>query len=151
MTLQEVCPDCSDVNGEKKKYHHITYEDRVQMEGFVKICLEPEEMAQLIGCHVRTIKRELANTWEEKQSDWTTKTRYTYDFAQMRHEERGAKKGRRSKLNDRPELVEFLETKIKCENYSPEAAWFAARNEGYTVDVSVKTLYNSIDRGEMVR
>jgi IS30 family transposase len=149
MALKGVCPHEGALNRKVKKYRHITYEDRVQMEGWVKAGLSPAEMAALIGCHVRTVKRELANAWEEKQTDWTTKTRYTYDFAQMRHEERGAKKGRRSKLKDRAELAKFLETKIEKDQYSPEAAWFAARNEGLAVDVSVKTLYNSIDRGEL--
>ena len=149
MALTKVCPGEGSVNAEKKKYHHITYEDRVQIEGYVTLGLVGAEMAALIGCSERTIKRELANRWEEKQSDWTYKSRYTYDYAQMRHEERGAKKGRRGKLKERPALAWFVETKIKQDRYSPEAALMAAQLEGIAVDVSVKTVYNTIDRGEL--
>jgi len=149
MALKEVCPGESSVNRGEKKYHHITYEDRVQMEGYVKLGLKPAKMAALIGCSERTVKRELANSWEEKQSDWTMKTRYTYDYAQICHKQRGEKKGRRGKLKENTALAEFLEKKIKQESYSPEAALLEARNEGYEVDVSVKTVYNTIDRGEL--
>jgi len=149
MAIKEVCPCEKRINDGKKKYHPITYEDRVQIEGYVNIGLEAKEIAVLIGCSERTMKRELANTWEEKQGDWTYKTRYTYDYAQMRHEERGAKKGRRGKLKGQPALVTFLEKKIKKENHSPQAALFAARNEGLEVDISVRAVYDTIDRKEL--
>lgn len=149
MALTKVCPTESSVNTGRKKYHHITYEDRVQIEGYVKMGLKAAEIAELIGCSERSIKRELANTWEEKQSDWTYKPRYTYDYAQMRHEERGAKKGRRGKLTEQPTLAAYLEKKIKKESYSPEAALFEAKNEGLEVDISVKAVYDTIDRKEL--
>jgi IS30 family transposase len=149
MALRKVCPTESSVNTGKKKYHPITYEDRVQIEGYVKEGHTPAEIAGLIGCSERSIKRELANTWEEKQSDWTYKTRYTYDYAQMRYEERAAKKGRRGKLKEQPALAAFLEKKIKEDSYSPEAALFAAKNEGMEVDISVKAVYDTIDRKEL--
>jgi IS30 family transposase len=150
MALTKVCPAEGSINTEPKKYHHITYEDRVQIEGYMKAGLEAAEMAALIGCSERTVKRELANSWEEKQSDWTFKMRYTYDYAQLRHEERGAKKGRKPKLKSNPELVKYLEEKIKKDQYSPEAALFSAQEEEtIVVDVAVKTVYNAIDRGEL--
>lgn len=63
---------------------------------------------------------------------------------------KGAKnKGRYAKINDMPELRLFLEKQIKKHKYSPKAALERAIDEGYTVDISVKTLYNNIDSGEI--
>jgi len=48
-----------------------------------------------------------------------------------------------------PELRAFLEKQIKKCKYSPEAALMKAKEKGYRVEISVKTLYNNIDSGEI--
>jgi IS30 family transposase len=48
-----------------------------------------------------------------------------------------------------PELRAFLEERIKKHKYSPAAALLKAKEQGYTVEISVKTLYNNIDGGEI--
>jgi len=42
-----------------------------------------------------------------------------------------------------------LETQIKKHKYSPEATLIKAKEEGYVIEISVKTLYNNIDSGEI--
>jgi IS30 family transposase len=78
-----------------------------------------------------------------------TKLLYSWDVARRNHESCSKNKGRYAKINDMPELRVFLEQQIKKHNYSPEAALERAIDEGYTVEISVKTLYNNIDSGEI--
>ena len=82
-------------------------------------------------------------------STYEYETVYSWDVAQRNHEERGRNKGRYSKINDMPELREYLEHQIKRHKYSPEAALLKAAAEGYFVEISVKMLYNNIDSGEI--
>jgi IS30 family transposase len=74
---------------------------------------------------------------------------YSWDVAQRKHEDKAKNKGQYAKINDAPELRTFLENQIKRHKYSPEAALNKAREKGYAVEISVKTLYNNIDSGEI--
>ncbi|MDR2042852.1 MAG: hypothetical protein LBQ15_00485 [Clostridium sp.] len=56
------------------------------------------------------------------------KQKYSWDVAQRKHEESGKNKGRYAKINGEPELRKFI---------------------GFPVAISVKTLYNNIDSGEI--
>jgi hypothetical protein len=74
---------------------------------------------------------------------------YSCDMGQRKHDDNGKNKGRYAKISNEPELRKFLVNKIKKEKYSPEAALAAAKSVGFTVEISVKTLYNNIDSGEI--
>jgi len=110
-----------------------------------------EAIIEVIGCSLKTLKREIERgTWEKLNGEtYEYEAVYSYDVAQRKHEEKAKNKGRYAKINDEPELRAFLEEKIKKEEYSPEAALMKAKEEGFTVEISVKTLYNNIDSGEI--
>jgi IS30 family transposase len=106
---------------------------------------------EVIGCTTKTLEREIKRgTWQYLDgATYEYKEKYSWDVAQRKHEESGKNKGRYAKINDAPELRKFLENQIKKRNYSPEAALAKAKEKGFIVAISVKTLYNNIDRGEI--
>jgi len=134
----------------RKKHKHILERDRYTIEQMLKAGHSEETIAVTICCTLKTLKRELERGMvEQRDSQWRESHVYLADVAQRKHEESAKNKGRYAKINDMPELRVFLEGQIKKHKYSPEAALEQARNEGYTVEISVKTLYNNIDRGEI--
>lgn len=135
----------------KRKNKHILRDDRYVIEQMLNAGQEKAAIKAVIGCCEKTYDREIKRgTWEYLDGKtYEKKTKYSWDVAQRKHEEKGKNKGRYAKINSLPELRAFIEKKIKKEKYSPEAALMKAEEEGYRVEISVKTLYNNIDGGEI--
>ena len=138
-------------NIKRKKHKHILREDRYLIEKLLNSGFELEKIMVAVGCSQRTLEREIVRgTWEYLDSStYEMKTKYSWDVAQKKHEETGKNKGRYPKINDNPELRKYVEQKIKKEKYSPEASLLKAKEDGYIVDITVKTLYNNIDSGDI--
>jgi IS30 family transposase len=138
-------------NTERKKHKHILRDDRYVIEQMLDAGHDEEKISTTIRCTVKTLKREIKRgTWEYLDGEtYENRTKYSWDVGQRRHEEKAGNKGRYAKINDMPELRAFLEEQIKKHKYSPEAALMKAKEAGYTVEISVKTLYNNIDGGEI--
>jgi len=136
---------------EKKKYKHILRDDRYVIEQMLNAKQDKTAIITVIGCTAKTLDREIKRgTWEYlDHRTYEMGTKYSWDVAQRKHDEKAKNKGRYAKINDMPELREFLEIQIKKNNYSPEAALLKAKEMGYTVEISVKTLYNNIDGGDI--
>ena len=141
----------SNYTTKNKKNKHILRDDRYVIEQMLNAGQEKVAIIEVIGCSEKTYDREIERgTWTYLcGKTYEYKTRYSWDVAQRKHEEKAKNKGRYAKINNMPELREFLEKQIKKEKYSPEAALMKAKEMGYTVDISVKTLYNNIDSGEI--
>ena len=135
----------------RKKHKHILEKDRYVIEQMLNAKRPEREITEVIGCTAKTLAREIARgTWEYLDgSTYETKRKYSWDVAQRKHEEKGKNKGRYAKINDAPKLRKFLENQIKKHKYSPEAALTKAKEKGFEVEISVKTLYNNIDSGEI--
>jgi len=125
--------------------------DRYVIEMMLNAKQPESAIIAVIGCTAKTLKREIEKgTWEYLDGNtYEIKFKYSWDVAQRKHEEKAKNKGRYAKINDDPELRKFLETQIKTHKYSPEAALTKAREKGFSVEISVKTLYNNIDGGEI--
>jgi IS30 family transposase len=135
-----------------KLKHHLTEFDRIQIEILLIAKHKNREIAALIGCSERTIRREkVKGTFLRMNTDLTRTLEYSADIGQQKHIEKGKNKGRYHKINDFVELRTYLEKKFLEENFSPELALESAKKEKIlgALDISVKTLYNSIDAGEM--
>ena len=78
------------------------------------------------------------------QKQWV----YLADVAQRCHEENSAGKGRPLKIGNDHRLVEYIESKIKNEKWSPAAVLGDLEQKGwpFAARICVKTLYNYIDR-----
>jgi IS30 family transposase len=109
-------------NTKKKKYKHILRDDRYVIEQMLKAKQEETAILAVIGCSKKTLEREIKRgTWEYLDSKtYELKTKYSYDVSQRKHDEKAKNKGRYAKINDEPELREFIETQIKKHKYSPE-------------------------------
>ena len=138
-------------NTKRKKHKHILRDDRYVIEQMKKAGHGDADIAAVIGCTQKTLKREIERgRWQRLNgSTFEYESVYSWDVAQRRHEEKAKNKGRYAKINDMPELREFLEKQIKEHDYSPEAALQKAKEKGYRVEITVKTLYNNIDSGEL--
>jgi IS30 family transposase len=138
------------ITQKRKAYKHILEKDRIVIEQMLAARVEQEEIARVIGCTARTLTREIQRgLCEQLDSELRQKYVYYADYAQRKHAEKARNKGPYPKLNDAPELRKRLETAIKKEKCSPYAALEIAKAEGFTVEISVKTVYNSIDRGDL--
>ena len=135
----------------RKKHKHILQADRYTIEQMLKAGHDEAAIAATIGCTRKTLGREIERgTWQRLNgTTYEYEEVYSHDVAQRKHEANGANKGRYAKINDMPELRAFIEVQIKKHKYSPAAALQEAKKEGFSVEISVKTLYNNIDSGEI--
>jgi len=138
-------------NTKRKKHKHILRNDRYVIEQMLNAGQKQEAIIEVIGCTGKTLKREIEQgTWRYLDAKkYEYKEKYSWDVSQRKHEEKGRNKGRYAKINDYPELRRFIEKQIKKHRYSPEAALTKAKEAGYTIEITVKTLYNAIDSGEI--
>jgi IS30 family transposase len=138
------------ITQKRKKYKHILEKDRYAIETLLKAKVTLKEIAKQIDCNLRTLKREIKRgTVSQIDTELRCFTTYSAEFGQLQHQKAGANKGRYPKLNNNLELRQFMENKIKKEHFSPDAAIMQAKFEGIKVDISTKTVYNSIDRGDI--
>lgn len=138
-------------NTKRKEHKHILRDDRYVIEQMLNAKQEKAAIAAVIGCTIKTLDREIKRgTWQHLNGEtYEYENVYSWDVAQRKHDENGKNKGRYAKINDAPELRKYLETQIKKHKYSPEAALMKAKEEGLSVGITVKTLYNNIDNGEI--
>ncbi len=138
-------------NTQRKKHKHILQEDRYVIERMLNAEQPKLTITEVIGCTKKTLEREIKRgTWQRLNGEtYEYESVYSWDVAQRKHEEKAKNKGRYTKINNDPKLRKFLETKIKKHKYSPEAALTKAKEEGFEVEITVKTLYNNIDSGEI--
>ena len=136
---------------QRKKYKHILRDDRYVIEQMLNAGQSTSAILSVIGCSEKTLDREIERgTWQRLDgATYEYVATYSWDVAERNHQERAKNKGRYAKINDAPELRKFLEKQIKVHKYSPEAALLKARELGFEVEISVKTLYNNIDSGEI--
>ena len=115
----------------RKKHKHILRDDRYVIEQMLNAGEENSAIIRIVGCSSRTLKREIERGTHQYLNGQTYEffLKYSWDAAQRNHDEKAANKGRYAKINDAPELREYIENKIKKEKYSPEAALLAAKTE----------------------
>lgn len=129
---------------------HLTVEQRFQLEALYKLGKSRREMAEFLGCSIRTIYYELARG-RCKQLDWEWReyTAYSADVAQQEHDRRQSSKGPCIKLGSNWAFAQFVKAKIVSDHYSPRAvlAEIDAQHPEFNLHVSHSTLYDWIDKG----
>jgi len=141
----------SNNNTKRKKHKHILKKDRYVIEQMLNAKQAKTAIIAVIGCAPKTLNREISRgSWQRLNGEtYQYESVYSWDVAQRKHEENGKNKGRYAKINDAPKLRAFLEKQIKKHKYSPEAALTKAKEKDFEVEISIKTLYNNIDSGEI--
>jgi IS30 family transposase len=136
-------------NSDKRKGSHLTEEERYKIEGYKQIKLSNREIGKILGKSHSTINEEIKRgEVVQRRTDLTEVKVYKADYAQMKAKEASKNKGTGLKIGNDHKLVEFLEKKIREENYSPDAALAEARKLGcFTNMICTRTLYTYIDNG----
>lgn len=134
-------------NTENRKGKHLNYEERIKIEVLSKNGWKSEKIAKQIGCSGRTVRRELAKGRTTLlNSDLTTRTEYSADIGQQKHDYACSGKGPSLKIGDDHELAKYIEKLIIEEHMSPYAAAQRIKQEGrFKTTISYKTIYNYID------
>ena len=78
----------------KRRFKHLSWNDRLRIESFLKCGKRVQEIADEIGVHRNTIYNELKRgRYIHRNSDWTEEERYSPDIAEAAYRENLAAKG----------------------------------------------------------
>ena len=147
---------------EKKQYHHLTKEQRVQIEILLnqkdkngKRLFSNSYIANAIGVNKSTISRELRNRIKSKINVMSGKIKnkpYNAVDAQNDYNyKRGLSKAQ-YKLEKYPQMAKFIEDKIKIDKWAPDAivGYMKVHNmfkrDGFC-EITTPTIYNAIRYG----
>ena len=146
-----MCQIKYNTNKKEKKYSHINYTERTQIERWWNVEHKSKvEIANLLNKSERTIRREIKKGLTENLThDWKTIYVYSADIAQNKYEYNKTGKGPQLKLGNDYELKEYIEKGIKKDKKSPEI--LLAQIEEYDLKfkskVCAKTIRNCIHKG----
>ena len=133
------------------KFKHLTWHDRLLIEKLVNKGYHKAEIADIIGCSLKTIYNELKRAeYEHTRYDWSTETRYSPDIAHERYRNNLKKKGAVPKLKKDIKLCNYIEELIVKLKYSPEAIILYMKQQGINFDVNISsanTIYSGIRKG----
>lgn len=135
-------------NTKRKKGKHLTLVERGKIELLLKQQKTNQEIANIIGVSKRTIIREKKRGLVVglRNSDWSTRDEYSAERAQCNYEHNQKNKQGFIKIDKNHKLAQFLENTIIRNKFSPYAALVLAKQKGYFVNISLKTLYNYIHK-----
>ena len=137
-----------------KHYNHLTKTQRNQLEMLLKAKVHKKQIADMLGCSLMTIYREIKRgEYIHRNTDWTEEKRYSADKAEYKYREMLKEKGSQIKLGNDFEYAEYLERKIIEEKQSPKAVlgYIKKHNIKFNTTISVNTLYSYIRKGYFSR
>ena len=115
----------------RKKFHNLTWTQRLQIEAAVKLKTPVKKIAELIGVHQSTVYRELKRgryVHRKKRYDfygdvkgYRETERYSPDIAQQNAELNASSKGAPLKIGKDFAFAEYIEKQIVDEGMSPDA------------------------------
>ena len=140
----------------KKKEKHLTFADRLKIENLEESNqilpkekrMTRKEMAKIIGCGLSSLYRELRRGRVTlRDSHWKEYTTYSAHIAQEDYDLQATNKGPQLKLQDDYRFVDYVETKILEEKWSPDAIIMDLEKNGnpFDTDISTRTLYYYIE------
>ena len=130
--------------------HYMTYEERIQLEALLRHRIPVAEIARELGFARQTIYNEIKRGTYIHTGPYWDERRYSAQKGQIIHDRRQENKGGALKIGNDYAYADFLEQKILRDKYSPAAALAAARREGFSTRICVRTLYNYITMGLFV-
>ena len=135
----------------QKGYKHVKWEDRLRIEGMLKVKASVAEIAKATGFCRKTIYNEIERGTCVQQHDAEFVREYCADFAERKYQENLREKGPEIKLGHDYDFAKYLEKKIVEERFSPAAAlaWIPAHGLKFDTSICHNTLYNWIYRGDV--
>lgn len=145
-----MCQKNYNIKNEKKKYQHLNYTERTQIERWHNIEKKTnKEIAKLLNKSVRTIQREInRGKTRNLTSELIEIYVYSADIAQNRYNYYIHSKGPELKLGSDYKLAEYIENGIKNERKSPEILINDIEKKSLQFDskVCAKTIRNCIHK-----
>jgi IS30 family transposase len=134
----------------RKQFIHLTASTRGKIAALRAEGKSLQAIADAIGYNKSTVSRELKRgTVTQMRTDRKMYEAYFPETAQLKYEQNRKNCGRKFKLNQAVDFIEFAVSKIQNEHWSPDAVCGYAKRNGLFIGVTVctKTLYNYIDKG----
>ena len=134
----------------RRRFRHLSWNDRLRIEAFLKCGKSVQEIADEIGVHRNTIYNELKRgRYTHRNSDWTEEERYSPDIAEAAYREHLAAKGPDLKIGKDYRLAEYIERRIVEDGYSPAAVLGEIKVKGIQFNTTIceATLYSYIKKG----
>ncbi len=134
----------------KKQYKHLTWENRIGIDSYLKANVPIKKIAEHIGVSKATIYNEVKRgRYVHINSDLTTEDRYSPDIAEEKYRKHLSEKGRNLKIGNDHKYANFIEEMIATHKYSPKAVLYHIKENQmvFKTNVCFKTLYNYIDNG----
>jgi IS30 family transposase len=139
-----------------KKFKHLDYKKRLQIEALFKAGKKANEISKIIGCSKRTIEREFKRgRVKQRQAKYdfyrdiigySEYMVYSADVAQYDYEIQSTAKGAPLKIEKDFELVKFIEECIGKQRLSPYSTAQKIKLHGFKTTLHWKTIYNYLDR-----
>lgn len=146
-----MCQEKYNTKTKKKKYKHINYVERTQIERWYNIeHKKKSEIAKLLNKSERTIRREFnRGKILVKDALWRDKEIYSADTAQRKYDYNMQGKGPELKIGSDYELAEYIENGVKKERKSPEIliAEIERKELKFKSKICAKTVRNGIHKG----
>lgn len=137
-------------NTQERKGKHLTWNERILIEGFLKAKMTRGWITKELGRNRRTIAREIeCGMVDHINSDLTVTRVYNADRAQNVRDLNATAKGPKVKLKANSVAVEFIRCYIVIKKWSPEAIAARMKQKGMEDAVCAKTIYNHVDKGEI--
>ena len=143
-----MCQKDYNKKNEKKKYQHLNYVEKTQIERWYNIEKKScSEISKLLNKSVRTIQREIKRGLVENLTTLLEiKYVYSADVSEEKYRYNMTAKGPNVKLDNDYKLAEYIENGIKIEKKSPEilVAEIKRKVEEFNIIVCAKTIRNCI-------
>ena len=142
-----------------KKFRHLTYTQRLQLEAFLKAKLSKQRIAELLGCSLSTVYLEISRgRYEHKivkyeyytgERIYDKEIRYSAEIGQRKYAENATTKGRPLKVGKDFEFVNYINNRVKTEKISACAVLGEIKRKqmSFKTNISKTTLYRYIDIG----
>ena len=143
----------------KRPYKCLTWQQRLQLEAYLKLNTPKKEIAQLLGVHISTVYREVKRgTYQHKQG-WTdnynyerrykTVERYSPDIAQEKYKQGLTSRGAPLKIGNDFEYANYIENRIVNDGLTPLAVLGEIKKNKmqFNTRICIRTLYHYIEKG----
>ena len=148
----------------KRPYKCLTWQQRLQLEAYLKAKTPKKEIAELLGVHISTVYREVKRgTYKHKQG-WTDSynygerkykiiERYSPDIAQEKYRQGLTARGVALKIGNDYELSDYIENRIVDGGLTPLSVLGEIQRNGlkFKTTICIRTLYNYIEKGVFLR
>lgn len=148
----------------KCPYKCLTWQQRLQLEAYLKIKMPKKDIAKLLGVHISTVYREVQRgTYKHKQcridyynygeKKYKIVERYSPDIAQEKYRQGLTARGVSLKIGNDYELCNYIENRIVQGGLTPLAVLgeIKRKNLQFKTEICIRTLYNYIEKGVFLR